>query len=57
MPCQVRHGMMLVGPTGGGKTNTYKALQAAMTSLAKEHEPESSFQKVRAAAFRGITGT
>ena len=33
----VRHGLMLVGPTGGGKTNCYKVLQHAMTSLA--HEP------------------
>ncbi|KAF4673078.1 Dynein heavy chain 1, axonemal [Perkinsus chesapeaki] len=43
---QVRHGMMLVGPTGGGKTNTYKALQAAMSSLADEEEPEAPYQKV-----------
>ena len=30
---QVRHGLMLVGPTGGGKTSTEKVLSAAMTSL------------------------
>jgi dynein heavy chain len=30
---QVRHGLMLVGPTGGGKTSDYKVLSAAMTSL------------------------
>jgi len=30
---QVRHGLMLVGPTGGGKTQTEKVLSAAMTSL------------------------
>lgn len=33
---QVRHGLMLVGPTGGGKTSVYKMLSQAMTSLAKE---------------------
>jgi len=32
---QVRHGLMIVGPTGGGKTSNYKVLQHAMTSLAK----------------------
>jgi len=33
---QVRHGLMLVGPTGGGKTSVYKTLSSAMTSLSKE---------------------
>jgi hypothetical protein len=27
----VRHGLMLVGPTGGGKTSNYRTLAAAMT--------------------------
>lgn len=35
---QVRHGLMLVGPTGGGKTETYKVLSSAMTSLANKGE-------------------
>ncbi|KAL8455649.1 hypothetical protein Emag_000471 [Eimeria magna] len=32
---QVRHGIMLVGPTGGGKTSTYKLLAAALSDLHK----------------------
>ena len=30
---QVRHGLMLVGPTGGGKTATYKILKSSLSSL------------------------
>jgi dynein heavy chain len=33
---QVRHGLMLVGPTGGGKTENYKVLAQAMTNLKGE---------------------
>jgi dynein heavy chain len=33
---QVRHGLMLVGPTGGGKTSNYTVLQKAMTALDKK---------------------
>ena len=30
---QVRHGLMLVGPTGGGKTQNYKTLAHAMSAI------------------------
>jgi len=33
---QVRHGLMLVGPTGGGKTSVYKVLSAGMSALANQ---------------------
>lgn len=32
----VRFGVMIVGPTGGGKTTCYEILQDAMTKLRKE---------------------
>lgn len=39
---QVRHGLMIVGPTGGGKTSNYKVLQNAMSQLCDQEK----FEKV-----------
>jgi dynein heavy chain len=39
---QVRHGLMIVGPTGGGKTSNYKVLSHAMSAL----QHEELFEKV-----------
>ena len=36
---QVRHGLMLVGPTGGGKTSNYYVLRDAITSLSVQKKP------------------
>ncbi|KAI8465887.1 MAG: dynein heavy chain 7 [Monoraphidium minutum] len=44
----VRFGVMLVGPTGGGKTACYRALQGALTSLRNAGHPDDKYQAVRA---------
>jgi dynein heavy chain len=42
---RIRHGVMLVGPTGGGKTTCYEVLQESMTRL--RDEGFSEFEKVK----------
>ncbi|XP_022090689.1 dynein heavy chain 6, axonemal-like isoform X2 [Acanthaster planci] len=42
----VRHGVMLVGPTGGGKTTTYEILQSSLTELHKAGEESPYYQPV-----------
>ncbi len=43
----MRHGLMLVGPTGSGKTRCYEVLQAAATMLKGVMSPAGTpFEKV-----------
>jgi energy-coupling factor transporter ATP-binding protein EcfA2 len=45
--CKVaRHGNMMVGKTGSGKTTAWKCLQCTLGKLRKEHPDDERFQKV-----------
>eukprot|EP00930_Biecheleria_cincta_P027502 TRINITY_DN19311_c0_g1_i1.p1 TRINITY_DN19311_c0_g1~~TRINITY_DN19311_c0_g1_i1.p1 ORF type:complete len:4103 (-),score=885.99 TRINITY_DN19311_c0_g1_i1:122-12430(-) len=53
----VRFGVMLVGPTLGGKTVDYKTLSLALTQLREDGNPDERYQVVRYTTFnpKGIT--
>ena len=43
----VRHGVMLVGPTGGGKTTTYEILKDTLTNLHSNNIDNQYYQPVQ----------
>ncbi|CAE7211449.1 DNAH6 [Symbiodinium sp. KB8] len=53
----VRFGVMLVGPTLGGKSVDYKTLAIALTQLREDQNPDERYQKTRYICFnpKGIT--
>ena len=43
----VRHGVMLVGPTGGGKTTVYETLARTLTELYHNKVKHSDYKPVK----------
>ena len=43
----VRFGVMIVGPTGGGKTTTFKVLAESMSRLREQNSKDQRFQHVK----------
>ena len=42
----VRFGVMIVGPTGSGKSKCYRTLQHSLTTLRKKNHDDQRYQKV-----------
>ena len=51
MTLSVRFGVMLVGPTGGGKSSVWRTLKEAMTRLRREGSRDPEYQRVHAFPF------
>ncbi len=56
--CKVaRHGNMIVGKTGAGKSVAWQTLQRAMARLRKDGHESEQFQKVRQALMQRLSQT
>ncbi|KAI9203256.1 dynein heavy chain and region D6 of dynein motor-domain-containing protein [Polychytrium aggregatum] len=44
---RIRHGVMLVGPTGGGKTTCYELLKESFTRIRDRNLPGNDYQRVK----------
>lgn len=44
---RVRHGVMIVGPTGSAKTTSYEILSAALTKLREAGNSNQDYQKIQ----------
>lgn len=44
---KIRHGVMLVGPTGGGKTTNYEILRDTLTRMHEKKASSGAYQKVK----------
>ncbi|KAJ3215607.1 Dynein heavy chain 6, axonemal [Dinochytrium kinnereticum] len=44
---KIRHGVMLVGPTGGGKTTCYELLKESSTKIKERNPSSQDFQKIK----------